>query len=54
MPGFAGISIASSPIIPNLLTGAKNIRKMVEIPKSRDPVTFERLKVRKDAIFTSN
>jgi hypothetical protein len=53
MQGFAGISIVNSPIIPNLLTGANNIRKMVEIPKSRDPVTFDRLKVIKDAIFTS-
>jgi hypothetical protein len=44
MHGFPGILVANSPIIPNLLQGAKNARRTVETPKIIDPIMFDRLK----------
>jgi hypothetical protein len=52
--GYAGIPVAASPIIPSLLKGAKNKAKTRETPRPRDPVTFDRLKVIREAIMTSN
>jgi hypothetical protein len=53
MHGFTGISVTNSPIILNLLQGAKNARKIMETPRSRDPVTFDRLRVIRKAIVTA-